>query len=458
MKWWLWIPGSICNQQSPLQTPKSTVAIIGSGVGGSSTAYFLKKLKDVNITVFERNDRIGGRIRSLDLGIPGLENVELGGTLISESNRYLTEAVREFGLEKDQDEAKQTSSFGVWNGLDWSYYHDSRYGDWVASLKMLYKYGFWNGPLQVRTLAQQAGDLFMKIYEHLDRRETWSKLDAELERLGMLDYSTESCPSFMDKHHINPEYVYDIVEAISRNIYLSNVEDLHAVGCLLSIYATSFDTYRIKGGNRLLYEAMLRSSSVRLNTSVTRIEKLSNGFLVESWNGMKPTVEHFDQVVMAAPLADSQIQLIGFEYERFPRIEYRRLYVTIVHGQINASYFGVDREMDIPTATLTTNSTNDFHSLGIVKTLNDTHTISKIFSREPMKMDLLRQLYKHLVQVWEFSWDRPGAYPILRPKDNWHLPTRIQGLWYINSMEFWLSTQETESIQARNVAIQIANE
>jgi prenylcysteine oxidase/farnesylcysteine lyase len=456
MRWWIWI-SAVHNQQIPLQKPTEKVAIIGSGVGGSSTAYFLKKLKEVDITVFERNDRIGGRIRSLKIDVPGLEYVELGGTLISNSNRYLTEAVREFGLEKEEDQTMQKSSFGVWNGLGWSYYHDSRYGNWFASLKMLYKYGFWNGPLQVKNLAQQAGDMFMKVYEHLDKRETWTKLETELETLGLMDYSTQSCTTFMDQHSINPLYVYDIMEAVSRNIYLSNVQDLHAMGCLLAIYAVSFDSFRIKGGNSQLYEAMLRDSTVRLNTPVIRIEKLPSGFLIESWNGNKPNVEYFDHVVMAGPFADSQIQLIGFEYERFPRIEYRRVYVTIVYGQINTSYFGIERELDLPVATLTTNSTVDFHSIGIIKTLNETHTVSKIFSQEPMKEVVLDQIYKERIQVWEHSWDRPGAYPILKAKENWHLPTKIQGLWYINSMEYWLSTQETESIQAKNVAVQIAN-
>jgi hypothetical protein len=255
--------------------------------------------------------------------------------------------------------------------------------------------------------------------------------------------------------HFKPDYVYDIVEAITRNIYLSNIEDMHAIGCLLSIYAVSFDTFRVKGGNRLLYEAMLRGKHVELNTHIVRIEKLPKGFLLETQKGLIKNVNYFDDVVLAAPLPDSQIQLSGFSYERLPRIPFRKLYVTIVYGCINPVYFGLNSELDVPATVLTTNATTIFNSLGIIKNINDTYTVSKIFSQEPMNDGDLDRIYSTRVNTWTHSWDSPGAYPILDAKDNWHLPTKIQGLYYINSMEYWISTQETEAIQAKNIAYQI---
>jgi protoporphyrinogen oxidase len=195
---------SIYATQIPLQSPpKQKVAIIGSGVGGSFTAYFLDKLKDVDITVFERDDRIGGRIRSLNLNLPELEYVELGGTLISENNRFLCEAVKEYQLEKVQGETNQKSSFGVWKENDWAYYHSSKYGDWFASLKLLYKYGIWHGPIQAKSLAKMVGDMFMKVYDHLDQKNTWTRVEREIERLELMDYSTETCASYLEKQGIN---------------------------------------------------------------------------------------------------------------------------------------------------------------------------------------------------------------------------------------------------------------
>ncbi|MCB0280873.1 MAG: FAD-dependent oxidoreductase, partial [Calditrichaeota bacterium] len=40
------------------------IAIVGAGISGLSAAHFiLKKNPDCEITIFERNDRVGGNIR-----------------------------------------------------------------------------------------------------------------------------------------------------------------------------------------------------------------------------------------------------------------------------------------------------------------------------------------------------------------------------------------------------------
>ena len=42
------------------------IAIIGGGLSGLSTAWYLTKLKDVSITVFEADDRAGGKIQTTE--------------------------------------------------------------------------------------------------------------------------------------------------------------------------------------------------------------------------------------------------------------------------------------------------------------------------------------------------------------------------------------------------------
>ena len=73
-------------QESP-QGPVE-IAVIGSGIGGSSAAHFLRQaLGDTaRITIFERDGRAGGRMRALDIG--GLR-VEAGASLIHSANKHL---------------------------------------------------------------------------------------------------------------------------------------------------------------------------------------------------------------------------------------------------------------------------------------------------------------------------------------------------------------------------------
>lgn len=80
-----------------------------------------------------------------------------------------------------------------------------------------------------------------------------------------------------------------------------------------------------------------------------------------------------------------------------------------------------------------------------------------MFSKKMISDGILDKIFKNRIQVWRHSWDQPGAYPRLDPRSNWNVPVNIQGLWYINGLEGWISTQETETLAARNIAIQIAN-
>lgn len=53
------------------QEQRPHIAIIGSGIGGSSLSFFLheqlREWLDVDITVFERDEILGGRLRSINL-------------------------------------------------------------------------------------------------------------------------------------------------------------------------------------------------------------------------------------------------------------------------------------------------------------------------------------------------------------------------------------------------------
>ena len=115
------------NHQSPLITFGGKVAVIGSGAGGSSIAYFLSKLSpSTQITVFEKSEIIGGRAKDLELNLTicsptacraEIFRVELGASIIAQSNKLLMDAAIEFGLEdNDRVSAVDLPSLGIWDG------------------------------------------------------------------------------------------------------------------------------------------------------------------------------------------------------------------------------------------------------------------------------------------------------------------------------------------------------
>jgi len=72
--------------------------VVGAGAAGTSVAYHvLRERPSWSVALFERTDRIGGRLRSLP--VDGLDHpIELGGMRYLTSHRHVAETVARFGI------------------------------------------------------------------------------------------------------------------------------------------------------------------------------------------------------------------------------------------------------------------------------------------------------------------------------------------------------------------------
>ena len=89
-----WCLAAASCQSTERRTPR--IAIVGSGMAGASTAWRLAQYTDLqaDITVFEADHRIGGRLDEVTVHGQFEEGVtqkliELGGTMGIEANRYV---------------------------------------------------------------------------------------------------------------------------------------------------------------------------------------------------------------------------------------------------------------------------------------------------------------------------------------------------------------------------------
>ncbi|KAI8895732.1 Prenylcysteine lyase-domain-containing protein [Globomyces pollinis-pini] len=456
------------------------VGIIGSGAAGSSVAYFLKKqYPNVNIEIFERSNRIGGRAYAIPLNLttcsPQCENkfinVEMGGSIFAKSNQHMMNSIIEFKLELNQPEQMdQESQFGIWNGTLWNFYEkQSRLGKWFNSLKLLWKYGFLNGPIQAGKISKEIATKFNQIYSFLDDRLTWTNSNDMINHLGLEDQVTQTCKHYMLSKGINEQFIDDMLGGITRNIYLTDVDMIHSFGCQIGMFASVDEVYSVVGGNHKVFENMLKDSTISLDTTVISITKQHSSYLVEvESDGSKKSIE-FDHVVLAAPLTDSKIEFVGFDSSQFPihPVTYVKLYgnsfhtlipVTLVYGQLDPTYFALSKVSEIPMNILTPKGASPFNCMAIKAKLNATHTLVKFFSTAPLTDSDLDSIHVSRIQTWTHSWDLPGSYPLLTPLpvNEWELSNYLDGLWYANSFERWVSTMETETIAGRNIAIRLA--
>ena len=74
------------------------LAVVGAGAAGTYVAYHVQRVRgDWSIALFERTNRIGGRLRSLQ--VDGLDHpIELGGMRFMSSHRRVSETIAMFGL------------------------------------------------------------------------------------------------------------------------------------------------------------------------------------------------------------------------------------------------------------------------------------------------------------------------------------------------------------------------
>jgi len=75
---------------------KPNIAVIGAGIGGSSSSHFLRELfgSEATIDVFEASDRIGGRLDTIEIAGKRFES---GGSIIHPDNKYMGDFVKLLG-------------------------------------------------------------------------------------------------------------------------------------------------------------------------------------------------------------------------------------------------------------------------------------------------------------------------------------------------------------------------
>lgn len=471
-----------------VSSSSSKTAIIGAGAGGSSLAYFLNSSSEA--TVFEQSARVGGRARHLEWEIPvcGIIGeyeckrknfvIELGASVFASTNRHLKGFVTLFNLtagSSDNQFVPSDARLGIWNGNEFLLYlekSESTIG-WIwTNLKVLWRYGY--SPISAQKICKELVEKFLKIYSILDLGFGWRDNAAVMGRDRLdLEYAFSSnCKDHLLKKGVSEAYIDEMIGSISRNIYLSDAADLHLLACNVALYAASNEVFSVSQGNSKIYEQLLQhsGSTLKMQSRVTAIEKKENGkYRVYYEDVSVPSIpiaqtDEFDNVVFAVPLpkAASEIELLGeFKSQLYvsPSFEYVKLYVTVVYGQVDPSYFGIDSVFKIPTQILTPASSSSPFNCFATRLINSSHSISKYFSTKPLLDEFLQTMFVEIVQVHRENWDQPGSYPYLPPSSLDNLPAASpvdEGIYFVNTFERLLSTMETETVAARNIALLIA--
>jgi protoporphyrinogen oxidase len=197
------------------------VCIIGSGIAGLYAAYILKK-KDYDVTIFEKNDRIGGRIKTIMFdGI----NVVSGAGIGRDVDVLLKKLCLDIKAETHPFQAKTT------------YY------------KINPKFSVLDKIKELKEANLQTNGTFKEVALPYLKKNQYNQL---VSYIGETDYENE------DYHDVIDDYGFD------------------------KSFSSGFPAFSINWDNFLSIFHSLLKENIVFNKNITKISKSKNGFLVNN--------------------------------------------------------------------------------------------------------------------------------------------------------------------------------
>ncbi|KAI9654859.1 MAG: hypothetical protein M1831_005228 [Alyxoria varia] len=320
--------GPSCEAECATVARRRRVAVIGAGSGGTSAAYFLRKYSfDANvpldITIYERNDYVGGRSITVTPFLDQDEEtpsdlrsgnntsnisrdkypspVELGASIFVSVNYNLRNASHDLHLnttattnEAGDDSGQAT---GIWNGSKFVFIEPGsepknpieRYWNMV---KMVWRYGVL-GPYRATTLVRKVLDSFLQIYE--PSHFPFKSLSSVVRDLGLHEFVGQTALDMLKKAGATTTaggntkdggFAWELVQAANRVNYASNLASIHGVGAMVCMAPTLSDddsseepgVMQVEGGNWQIFEGMATAAAadIKLGREVTEITKTNS--------------------------------------------------------------------------------------------------------------------------------------------------------------------------------------
>ena len=270
---------------------KERIAVIGSGISGISSAYFLSKNFDVHL--FEKEDRLGGHTRTIlikeDNNIP----IDTGFIVFNENNYHdLTKFF--YALKVDFEDSDM--SFAVSNLAFNIEYSGKNFSTLFANLKNLFSYKYLKMIFEIYKLYK----LCSKI--NLENNQKKISIKEFLDRNNFSDY--------VRKFHIYP---------LISSIWSSNIKDVECFPLVSFInFFKNHGLFNlknrpkwkyVKGGSKTYIEKVIALNLFKYSTniSINYVDRKNNKIEIFQKNNEKLI---FDKIVFATH-ADQALSLIN---------------------------------------------------------------------------------------------------------------------------------------------------
>jgi len=431
------------------------VAIVGAGIGGSATGYFLSQLlPGVEITVFEKG-RIGGRLATEE--VDG-RKYETGGSIIHGANRYMVNFLDICHLKKK--ETPEDTPFTLHRDgqivfQEWGY-------SVLDKVRMAYRYGI-RSLFKLDNFVTNLLNNFGNIYSKLDDGAAYSTVSELLDGMSpvsrkgkisqeMMDLTKISLKDKLESLNIDSLLIEELVTVATRVNYGQMPEELHAFVGAVGLAGVDGDLWAVEGGNEKVVHCALEISKARIvKGTVTEVVKTQDSYEIKyATDNSEIATEKFDMVIIASALTSdmSSISVLPFK-QSFPG-SYHTTVATIVKGNL------IPRENVSTTTNFFLSPTNHLVSIAKLSPVDfnpskDTNLspVFKVFSKRPLTDTELSTMFSNIESVNVTNWLAYPSYTTTGDLSSFEL---LPGMFYTSRIEWAASAMEMSVLAAKNVA------
>lgn len=291
------------------------IAIVGAGISGLTAAYTLDRLGYHNVTVFEADKRVGGKILSYEY--EG-QSYDLGGVIATEDYRTVFDIARNLGIQFKPEARKAVVVTPSGQSIELTDY--PRY--YAPTLQRLFALRAFNrvkrryGAVFEPGFASASEDLAMNFSDFV----ALNRIDAIAEPLRPFIVGT----GYGYYEEVPALYALKLLKTLVRTDVRHSIDEWFAVNRPLA--------WAVPGGFQSLWEAVASGLSVKVNCPVTRVSRRrSNDGQIRVDVTACEGRQNFDRIIVATPLdtALSFLDSTSDERNLFSRIQNYTYYSTL---------------------------------------------------------------------------------------------------------------------------------
>uniref|UniRef100_A0A3P9NPT4 Prenylcysteine oxidase 1 like n=1 Tax=Poecilia reticulata TaxID=8081 RepID=A0A3P9NPT4_POERE len=246
-------------------------AVVGAGIGGSSTAHFLRQHfgPEVQVDVFEKGE-VGGRLATVTVNH---NEYESGGSIIHSLNLHMQEFVKQLGLKYRRNVAGKTAVFNgeevILEETDWYL---------LDLFRLWWRYGI--SFIRLQMWVEEIMEKFMRIYKYQAHGYAFSSVEELLDSLGgsgFINMTRRPLSDSLLELGVSQRFIDEVIAPVMRVNYGQNVSIPAFVGAV-SLAGAQNNLWAVEGGNKQVCSGLLKMANANLlKAQVTSISPLHSG-------------------------------------------------------------------------------------------------------------------------------------------------------------------------------------